>query len=354
VSSPETVPYRDPPKEVKRSWRLADLLSLAGPYLGLLFVVALFSLLILWRGGRVESFLSLSNLRVVTTHAAVMAAVALGMTIIMIAGGIDLSVGYVVSLATVVMMLFYRWADAHPYVPGTPSLWAIAAGLGTGLLCGWTNGILITRLKVVPFVVTLGMMGAARGLAQYLSKGSPVSFPNPAQPPRWVELLGQIDPEPAWLGIGLAAWSVLLFAVAVAIMLRYTVLGRYCFAIGSNEATARLCGVHVDRTKIILYSLAGLLTGWGGILQFARSQAGLHDVQAGLELDVIAAVVIGGGSLNGGEGSVTGTLVGALLIELLVNGCSKLELPVELRFIIIGLIIVIVSAVNMWRQRQVR
>jgi ribose transport system permease protein len=354
VSSPETVPYRDPSKEIKRRWRSVDVLSLAGPYLGLLLVIALFSLLILWKGGRVQSFLSLDNLKLVTAHAAIPAAVALGMTIIMISGGIDLSVGYVVSLVTVLMMLAYRWADARPYLPGTASVWAIAAGLATGLACGWTNGMLITRLKVVPFVVTLGMMGVARGLAQYLSKGTPVTFPNPAQPPGWVPWLGAIDPEPAWLGVGPAAWSVLLFAVAVAIMLRYTVLGRYCFAIGSNEATARLCGVHVDRTKVILYTLAGLLTGWGGILQFARSRAGLHDVQAGLELDVIAAVVIGGGSLNGGEGTVTGTLVGALLIAILANGCSKLELPVEFRFIIIGLIIVVVSAVNMWRQRQLR
>jgi ribose transport system permease protein len=354
VSRPESVTYLEPPKAVKRRWRLADVLSLAGPYLGLILVIALFSVIIWWRGGRVEAFLSSDNLKLVTAHAAITAAVALGMTIIMISGGIDLSVGYVVSLVTVTMMLAYRWADARPYLPGTASVWAIAAGLATGLLCGWTNGMLITRLKVVPFVVTLGMMGVARGLAQYLSKGTPVSFPNPAQPPAWVPWLGAINPEPEWLLIGPAAWSVLVFAVAVAILLRYTVLGRYCFALGSNEATARLCGVHVERTKVILYTLAGVLTGWGGILQFARSRSGLHDVAAGLELDVIAAVVIGGGSLSGGEGTVTGTLVGALMITLLGNGCSKLELPVEFRFIIIGMIIVVVSAVNMWRQRQLR
>jgi ribose transport system permease protein len=136
------------------------------------------------------------------------------------------------------------------------------------------------------------------------------------------------------------------------VLLRYTVLGRYCYALGSNEATARLCGINVNRTKVILYTLAGLLTGWGGVLQFARSSSGLHDVAAGLELDVIAAVVIGGGSLSGGEGTVTGTLIGALMITVLSNGCSKLGLPMEFRFIIIGLIIVVVSAINMWRQRR--
>lgn len=374
MSTPETLSSLNSPKAIQRRWRWANVLSLAGPYLGLFLVIVLFALLIGWTGGwkRVmESFLSPGNLRLVVVQAAIPAAVALGMTIIMISGGIDLSVGYVVSLVTVVMMLAYRLAIEQPwrallwnylewqvpyldFLAQTPSLWAILVGMSTGGLIGWTNGMLITRLKIFPFVATLGMMGVARGLAQYLSKGTPVSFPNPAQPPAWVPWLGRIDPEPAWLRIGPAAWSVLLLAVAVAILLRYTVLGRYCFALGSNEATARLCGVHVERTKVILYTLAGLLTGWGGILQFARSRAGLHDVQAGLELEVIAAVVIGGGSLSGGEGTVLGTLVGALMITLLGNGCSKLELPVEFRFIIIGMIIVVVSAINMWRQRELR
>jgi ribose/xylose/arabinose/galactoside ABC-type transport system permease subunit len=340
------------------------LLSLAGPYLGLLLVIALFSYLT-WQRGELERFLSPANFKLIAVHTAVTAAVALGMTLIMISGGIDLSVGYVVSLVTVTMMLTYRFAIEQrwpatfpvPYLPlvaATASLWALLAGLATGGLAGWTNGVLITRLKVVPFVVTLGMMGVARGLAQSLTKGSPVAFPNPAQPPWWVRWLAAIEPEPRWLGIGPAPWSVLLLAVAVAVLLRYTVLGRYCYAIGSNEATARLCGIRVERTKVVIFTLAGLLTGWGGVLQFARSGAGLHDVAAGLELEVIAAVVIGGGSLSGGEGTVLGTLVGALLITVLSNGCSKLQLQPEFRFIVIGVIIVVVAALNSWRQRQLR
>jgi ribose transport system permease protein len=329
-------------------------LSFAGPYVGLLLVIVLFSFLI-WahdpeRGLKV--FLSLNNLKLMTVHAAVTAAVALGMTIIMISGGIDLSVGYVVSLVTVTTMLAFRWAADQAALAAWASLWALAAGIGTGGLFGWCNGMLITRLKVIPFVVTLGMMGVARGLARYLSKGVPVPFPDQAHPPGWVPWLGAIEPEPRWLGIGPAAWSVVLLGVVVAVLLRYTVLGRYCYALGSNEAAVRLCGIQVERTKVILYTLAGLLTGWAGILQFARSRSGLHDVAAGLELEVIAAVVIGGGSLTGGEGTVTGTLVGALMITVLSNGCSKLELPMEIRFIIIGLIIIGVSAVNTWRQRR--
>jgi ribose transport system permease protein len=358
MSSSE-ISYKSADKAVPQRWRLSDILSLAGPYLGLILIIALFSLLIWWTRDRagmagLELFLSFDNLKLVTVQAAITAAVALGMTIIMISGGIDLSVGYVVSLITVTTMLTFYWASAHPYLAPFASAWAIAAGLGTGVLFGWANGLLITRLKVVPFIVTLGTMGVARGLARFLSKGTTLAFPDNVEPPHWVDWLARLDPQPRWLGIGPAAWSVVLLAIAVGVLLHYTVLGRYCYALGSNEATARLCGIQVDRTKVILYTLAGLLTGWGGILQFVRAGAGLHDVAAGLELDVIAAVVIGGGSLIGGEGTVTGTLVGALMITVLSNGCQILGLPMEFRFIIIGLIIVGVSAVNIWRQRQLR
>lgn len=334
--------------------RVGAIVGWFGPYLGLLLVVALFSLL-LWQlkgAWATRSFLNLSNFKLLAVHAAIPATVALGMTVVMISGGIDLSVGYVVSLITVTAMLTYRWAARLPTVAETASLWAVAVGVLTGLAAGLGNGFFITRLRVVPFVATLGMMGVARGLARYLSRGTPVPLPDPSRPPAWMPWLGAIEPEPAWLGVGPAVWSVVFLAVLVAVMLRYTVLGRYCYALGSNEATARLCGINVERTKVVLYSLAGALTGWAGILQLARSGAGLHDVQAGLELDVIAAVVIGGGSLSGGEGTVTGTLVGALMITVLANGCSKLGLPMEFRFIIIGLIIVLVSAVNTWRQRR--
>ncbi len=337
-----------------RRIQFVHLLSLAGPYLGIILVTGLFSVLLVQQDIPLERFLGLSNLKLMAVQAAIPAAVALGMTVIVISGGIDLSVGYVVSLVTITTMFTYHWAVDQTGLASTASAWAIAAGLGTGSLCGCANGILITQLKVIPFVVTLGMMGAARGLAQFLCNGEPVTFPNPAEPPAWVPWLGNIKPVPAWLGMGPAPWSVLLLAAVVAGLLRYTVLGRYCYALGSNERAARLCGINVERTKIALYSFAGLLTGWAGILQFARSQAGLHEAQPGLELDVIAAVVIGGGSLSGGEGTVTGTLAGAIMIALLSNGCSKLGLPMEFRYIIIGMIIIVVSAVNMWRQRRMR
>ena len=337
----------------RTAWRLDDVLTLAGPYLGLLLVVALFSFLT-WRQGTVKIFLSLDNLKLVTVHAAIPATVALGMTMIMISGGIDLSVGYVVSLVTVTTVLAYRWADASPWLHDTASLWAILVGVGTGGLAGLSNGVLITQLQVAPFVVTLGMMGAARGLAQYLSEGQPVTFPNVVRPPDWVPWLGAIEPKQRWLGIGPAPWTVVVVALAAGVLLRYSVLGRYIYALGSSEPTARLCGINVERTKIVIYVLAGLITGWAGILQTARSEAGFYNVQAGLELEVIAAVVIGGGSLTGGEGTITGTLIGAIMLQVLDNGCSKLDQPREFRFILIGAIIVGVAALNSWRQRRLR
>jgi ribose transport system permease protein len=336
------------------SRRLAKLVSLAGPFTGLLLIILIFTAVIWLKRGPegVGLFLSINNFKLIVVHASIPAAAAIGMTIIMISGGIDLSVGYVISLITVTTMLAFRWAEAHSIFTGSESLAAIGAGLGTGLIAGFTNGVLITRLRLLPFIVTLGTMGVARGLAQYLTAGTPVPFPDPSHPPEWVPWLAAIDPKPSWLGIGPSAWTVLFFAGMVAFLLRYTVLGRYCYAIGSNEIAARLSGIRVERTKVILYTLAGLLTGWAGILQCARSSAGLHDVTAGLELDVIAAVVIGGGSLTGGRGTVSGSLIGALMIGVLTNGCSKLGLPMEFRFIVIGVIIIGVSAINVWKDKR--
>jgi ribose transport system permease protein len=346
-SGSPAVPEQAPPRPARRS---ADVLAFLGPYLGLLVVITFFSL-VLWQRGQLERFLSLSNLKLITVHASITAAVAVGMTLIMVSGGIDLSVGYVVSLVTVTTVLAYRWADSIPWLQDTASVWAILVGVGTGGLAGLGNGVLITQLRVAPFVVTLGMMGAARGLAQYLSGGEPVTF---RMTPGWVRWMGAIEPEPRWLGMGPAPWTVVLLALAAGVLLRYSVLGRYIYALGSSEPTARLCGIRVERTKIVIYLLAGLITGWAGILQTARSGSGIYNVQAGLELEVIAAVVIGGGSLTGGEGTITGTLVGALLLQVLENGCSKLGLPREFRFILIAAIIVGVAALNSWRQRRLR
>ena len=333
-------------------------LSILGPFIGLGMVIVTFSLLTWWNG-TLEDFLVLGNFKLIVTHATVIAAAGLGMTIVMITGGIDLSVGYVISLVTVVMMLTFRgvvhWQPISQEVAvPLAGLAALLSGLGTGTFCGLCNGLIITKLRIVPFVATLAMLGIARGVGIYFTEGSRLSFPSDTHATGWIKALGAIDPATispswAWMVFSPSVWMVVVLAIIVTLVLRYTVLGRYCFAIGSNEATARLCGVRVERTKIILYSLAGLLIGGAGVLQFCRTNAGSHDVAACMELSVIAAVVIGGGSLSGGEGTVLGTVIGALIITILENGCSRLNLQPDVKYVIIAGIILGVAALNSWR-----
>jgi ribose transport system permease protein len=324
------------------------------PYAVVLLLLAAFSLLIRLREGPRPAafFFSLPNLQLIAAHAMIVAAVGIGMTLLMISGGIDLSVGYVVSLVTVTTVLAYRGAGGQePWA----SVSAIGVGLATGTLFGLTNGFLVTSLRVLPFVATLGTMGVARGLGQHLAEGRTVGFSDQGVvSPGWTKWLGMVEPDPPWLVFGLGVWSVLLVALAAGVMLRFSVLGRHCFAIGSSEATARLCGIQVTRTKLLLYVLAGLITGWAGVLQTARGSTGSFNVQAGLELEVIAAAVIGGASLSGGEGTVAGTLLGAFLLAALQNACVTLRLENEARFVVVGLIIVGVGAWNSWRQRRLR
>jgi ribose transport system permease protein len=334
---------------------------MVAPFAGLGLVVVVFALLTWWNG-TLEDFLVLGNFKLIVAHASVVAAAGLGMTIIMISGGIDLSVGYVISLVTVVMMLAFRAVAAsepvsHEAPAWLPGLAALAAGFLTGALCGLGNGLAVAKLRVVPFVATLAMLGIARGVGIYLTDGGRLSFPAGYGPSVWMRALGAIEPSTVspslgWLMISPAAWSVVALGMVAALGLRYTVMGRHCFAIGSNEATARLCGVRVGRTKILLYALAGLLTGWAGVLQFCRTNAGSHDVAAGLELSVIAAVVIGGGSLTGGEGTILGTILGALIMTVLENGCSRLNLQSDVRYVIIAGIILVVAALNSRRQNM--
>lgn len=323
-----------------------------GPFVGLGLVFAIFGILN-YLHGTADDFLNWSNFRLLVTHASIVAAAGLGMTIIMIAGGIDLSVGYVISLVTVIMMMTFRWVINDLAGSETMAgLAALAAGLLTGVVCGTFNGVVITQWKIVPFVATLAMLGIARGVGIYFTEGSRLSFPTGTGPLPWMTALRSIDPMADWTFFSPSVWSVFILGCIVAAVLRYTVLGRHCFAIGSSEPTARLCGVRVERTKIMIYALAGLLTGWAGVLQFCRSGAGSHDVGAGMELSVIAAVVIGGGSLNGGEGTILGTILGAIIISVLDNGCSRLNLQPDVRYVIIAAIILGVAALNSWRSTK--
>jgi ribose/xylose/arabinose/galactoside ABC-type transport system permease subunit len=335
-----------PPAETTPAPTFRPSAVLTGPVLGLLTVLVLFVILIGTKG-ELGKFLHRNNIQIIAHEATIPAVVALGMLLVIISGGIDLSVGSVVALVSVVTMQVYRHLYTGPESMGMASAVAVLAGIAIGGLCGLTNGLVITRLRLPPFVATLGMFSIARGLAVWLSGRQLLAFRRDTQP-EWVGTLAQVH-APAFFNPGF--WSFVALAVATAVLLRRTVLGRYVYAIGSSEATARLCGVPVDRTKVIVYTLAGLLTGWGGVLLFAHGASGDPSGAEMLELRVIAAVVIGGASLTGGRGTVLGTVLGVLTLELLNNGVALFNVPIEAQHILIGLIIIANTALIQWRDR---
>jgi ribose transport system permease protein len=319
-----------------------------GPLLGLLGVFALFSIILATRG-QLPYFLSLPNLQLLMHQNAIHAVVALGALFVIISGGIDLSVGSVAALAAVSTALAYKGVLARTDSVEWASLAAIAGGVGSGALCGLVNGLTISWLRLTPFVATLGMLSVARGVAFWLSDRSQVR-PTGAMP-AWVNSLQQMENKALFFDPGV--WSAVLLAIAAVIVLRFTVFGRYCYAMGSNEATARLCGVGVERNRVVIYTLAGMLTGWAGILAFAQaSGSGDPTVQVGLELEVIAAAVIGGASLLGGQGSVVGVLLGVLILGVLENGVNSCGVPLEVKYILIGVIVVANTALSEWQRRR--
>jgi ribose transport system permease protein len=309
-----------------------ELLESVGPYLGLAFVALIFGFLV------GPQFFRSGNLELIARQTAIVCTAALGMTMVIVAGGIDLSVGSVVALTTIVIALGLR-SDWDPTL-------AAAAGIGAGAFCGLVSGFLITRLRVVPFIVTLGMMilvrGAAKGLAGERRLEAPGSFLN--------GLLRSVEPGQGFL-LPAGIWLVILLAIAVAVTLEYTRFGRHLFSIGSNERTARLCGVAVERTKVAVYTIAAALSGVAGVLQFSRLSVGDPTVADGLELNVIAAVIIGGGSLAGGRGTVPGTLLGAATMAVIQVGCAQRGLPNWVQQIVTGGIIVLAVALDRWRQK---
>jgi ribose/xylose/arabinose/galactoside ABC-type transport system permease subunit len=231
---------------------------------------------------------------------------------------------------------------------GAPPLLAALGGVLAGAACGMLIGGLITRLRLTPFIVTLGMWGAVRGLAKGLANEQMVFVPE-----TWLNrLLSTVRDGEGWMLLPPGVWLTLLLAVLTIAVLRYTRFGRHVYAIGSNEQTARLCGVRVEQTKVLIYTLGGAFAGIAGILQFSYLTLGDPTTAMGLELDVIAAVVIGGGSLSGGEGSVPGSIIGALIMTVVANGCTKLGLANWIQEIVTGLIIVLAVTVDRLRQRK--
>ena len=313
-----------------RSW-----LARLGPFIGLIVVIVIFAMMM----DSPEQYLSIRNFRIVVAQTVIVALGAIGMTLVMVSGGIDLSVGSVIALTGVVTALALRG--------GTTPLVAVFEGVVAGGLVGIVNGLLVTRLKVIPFIATLGTLGMARGVAKWIAGQQTVNVPQ-----TWVNELAVTFPEPSWLVVAAGVWVTAVLAVLMSLVLRYTVFGRRVFAIGSNEAAARACGIPVDRLKVWIYAISGLLVGLAGVMQMSRLRQGDPTVAIGSELDVIAAVVIGGGSLNGGVGTILGSMVGAVIMAVLRNGSQQMGWPNYVQEIIIGAIIVIAVAVDGWRNRR--
>jgi ribose transport system permease protein len=305
----------------------------AGVLAGLALVALLFGVLI------GPQFFSPVNLELMARQTAIVGIAALGMTMVIVAGGIDLSVGSVIALSTIVIAQILR-GGFSPVV-------AAAGAVAAGTACGLMNGVLITGLRVVPFIITLGTMllvrGAAKGLADERRLEAPITWLNGLL--RTVrDGSGQLLPWGIWIAI--------VLAVAVAVTLQYTRFGRHLFAIGSNERTARLCGVRVERCKIAVYGLAGAFTGLAGVMEFSRLSVGDPTVAIGAELNVIAAVIIGGGSLSGGKGTVVGTIAGAGIMTVIQIGCSQHGLPNWVQEIVTGTIIVFAVALDRLRSKR--
>jgi len=311
------------------------LLDERGVLLGLVVVAATFGVLI------GPQFFAAANLELMARQTAIVCVAALGMTMVIVAGGIDLSVGSIVALSTVVTALLLRHDSS-----GSGALLAAFAALAAGAVCGALNGVLVTQLRVVPFIVTLGTMLLVRGAAKGLSGERRLEAPA-----TWLNELLRTAQNGRGLLLPSGIWLTAALAVVVALTLQYTRFGRHLFAIGSSERTARLCGVRITRTKIAVYTVAGVLGALAGVLTFSKLSVGDPTVAIGLELDVIAAVIIGGGSLLGGRGSVIGTIAGAAIMTIIQIGCSQQGLPNWVQQIVTGAIIVFAVALDRWRSK---
>jgi len=311
-----------------------SLLNRFGPALALVLVYLFFASL----NARIGS---LAAIETIVLQTVIVGIAAIGMTLVIISGGIDLSAGSIIAFCSVVVAYCMDVFSMSPF-------WAASMGLVAGAAWGMLNGVLITRFGLVPFIVTLGGLLVIRGSAKGLAGSIPI---NAGQ--TWLsDLLAILPADQKWQLIPPGGWLMVFLALAIAGMLRYTKIGRHIFAVGSNEQTARLCGVSVERVKVIVYMIAGAFSGLSGIMLMSYQEQGDPTGAVGLELDVIAAVVIGGGSLSGGEGSMLGTLIGALIMTVIRTGCQLNGWPPWVTQIVTGAVIVIAVGVDRFRHRR--
>jgi ribose transport system permease protein len=281
-------------------------------------------------------FLTVGNLSSVVRQTTVITIIAVGMTVIMASGGIDLSVGSIVGITGVCGTMLIASHYSTPL--------ALSGAVLVGTVCGTVNGTAITLLKIPPFIATLGTLGIFRGLTLIMTGGIPVADLTRDFGVLATGNIFRLIPVPL----------VLLIATALLVhfILKYTKLGRYSYAIGSNPEAARCSGIQIGMYTAIIYALGGALTGLAGMIEAARLVTGQPTAGEGYELRVIAAVVIGGGSLNGGQGTVLGTIVGSLIMGLLSNGCNLLGISPFLQQVIIGSVIVLAVTFDEFQRRR--
>lgn len=330
--------------------------NILGRFLALIVVFAFFAVMV--EDGK---FYTLRNLENILRQSCVYATAGLGMTMIIIAAGIDLSAGSLIALSVVtvayVMNIQVPGADGqmqafatlHPKL--TPIL-AVSAGVLVSTLAGLANGVMVVGLRLVPFIVTLGTMGMIRGLAKGVAHERDIYPPEES----WINTI--MDPtlssaNRSWQILPTGIWILLVGVVAASFLLRRMQLGRYIYAVGANEKATRFCGVNVNRVKIFVYTAGGFFCGIAGLMQFSYiGGIGQPTTAVMYELFVIAAVIIGGASFSGGEGSILGTLIGALMITILYMGGQQMGWPKWVQEMVIGGIIIVAVALDRLRHRK--
>jgi ribose/xylose/arabinose/galactoside ABC-type transport system permease subunit len=362
-----TTPSLNPPRFSFGKW-----LEIIGPAIALIVIFLVFMVLVPdWHENKpityqLTRFANFENISNILRQSCMTAVAALGMTFIIIAGGIDLSAGSLAAFTGVIIAVVLQSGtttagNLHAHPIAWP-LFAAAFGIFCGILWGLLNGALITGLRIVPFIITLGTMMIIRGDAKHFGHESNVPTAE-----NWLwSLMAPPSDSMHWMLFSPAIWITLLLAVSMSIILNYSRFGRQVIAVGSNEQTARLCGIPVARTKLIVYMLGGLFTGIAGLFFYSRITQGSPTSADAFELDVIAAVVIGGASLSGGKGSIFGSLVGALILTVIARGCSQIHIPDFMRGIInspvglpsyiqqivTGIIIIIAALIDRLRQKR--
>jgi ribose/xylose/arabinose/galactoside ABC-type transport system permease subunit len=306
------------------------------PFASLIVIIGILAVL------RPEDFLTVDNFLNVLRRSSVLGIMAVGMTFVIVSAGIDLSVGSMSALCGMIGVGAMLLTGGEN--PGGASLvFGTVAGMLCGGVCGLVNGLAISRFNLPPFIVTLGSMSLFRGITLVMNNGQPYNVPGFA-----------------WLGAGKLAGvpvSVILLFAAMGLgmfLLNYTRPGRYTYAIGSNEEAAFYAGINVKGYKLFIYTFSGLLVGLAAMIAVSRTISAQPTAGTGAELDVIAAVVIGGASLSGGRGTITGTIIGTFLIQFLRNGCTLIGISTNAQLIVIGLVIVLAVAVDQLARTKAR